>query len=127
MRLALLVGTLLSLSVAGCLSDGIPIGKGDLSPSGTADLKRADLGGGTTDLAEGPPAMCLSSCNRCAGGGCCGTACCNEGEWCDSTQHCRCGLAAGCGPNLICATGGPSMLGQCGSICCGDASNPCPL
>lgn len=121
--------------LAACTGGGLPFGKDDLASS--VDLKGVDLKGADLhapdlkpvagDLAEQPPAQCISTCDRCSGGGCCGTACCAEGEWCDSTQHCRCGTNAACGAMQVCATGGPSKVGQCGGICCGDPQHPCPL
>ena len=104
----------------GCSSGGIP--SNNNSDLGQIDLAQAG------DLAGGPPAMCVSTCNRCNGGGCCGTICCNTGEWCDASQHCRCGTNVGCATGLQCATGGPvSPDRTCGSVCCGDAMHPCPL
>lgn len=123
----------LLLLVGGCLEDGIPAGDPDLRGvvadlrGVVVDMRSADLAV-VTDLGnEKPPAECISTCDRCGGGGCCGTACCGEGEWCDSQQRCRCGTALGCGGNQICGSGGPTQLGQCGSFCCGDSANPCPL
>lgn len=104
------------LLLGACSGDGIPSGSNN------------DLSMSKADLAGGMPTMCVSTCNRCAGGGCCGAVCCNDGEWCDSTEHCRCGMNAGCTNGLVCASGGPISPNQsCGSICCGDSMHPCPL
>jgi len=104
---------------------------------GALDLARpaGDLAGPRHDLAAidlaGPPSgqACAAVCNRCQNGPCCGSLCCNAGEWCDATNTCRCGSGAACSGNLICATGGPIMPGgnTCGFICCGDSTHPCPL
>jgi hypothetical protein len=116
----------LFIFLVGCTTEGIPAGNNDLKGADLAQQQQVDLAG--IDLAGGPPAMCVSTCNRCAGGGCCGSVCCNAGEWCDASQHCRCGMNAGCAAGLMCASGGPiSPDRTCGSICCGDATHPCPL
>jgi hypothetical protein len=72
---------------------------------------------------------CEAACNRCPNGPCCGSACCNSGEWCDpTTLTCRCGDNPACTGGDICASGGPIRPGQsCGVICCGTAGKPCPF
>jgi hypothetical protein len=121
----------LFIFLLGCSTEGIPPG-GNVDLAG-ADFSKSDLAQppidlAGIDLAGGPPSMCVSTCNRCAGGGCCGAVCCNDGEWCDASLHCRCGMNAGCTAGLMCASGGPiSPNFSCGSICCGDAMHPCPL
>jgi hypothetical protein len=124
-------GLLLAASLvagAACSDNHLPAA-GD---AGAVDLARAgDLAlSSKLDLA-GPPAgeTCVSACNRCQNGPCCGSVCCNAGEWCDATNTCRCGNGPACSGTLICASGGPVRPGgdQCGGICCGDSSHPCPL
>jgi hypothetical protein len=147
---SLMRAVLLTVFLTACSTNSLPNGDGggrtmdlsaaDLTASGTMDLA-ADLTATGTDLLSpvdlasvdlaGPPPgeTCVSTCNRCSGGGCCGAACCAAGEWCDATLTCRCGTGPACAPNLICARGGPVMPGggQCGFVCCGDATHPCPL
>ena len=106
---------------------------------GTVDLRREKDGGGPpldlsqppTDLSGGP--ICVSTCNHCTSGACCPggkNGCCNPGEYCDAAGQCRCGSGPACTGNLMCASGGPIMPGgpgQCGAVCCGDITHPCPL
>jgi len=115
----------------GCRTQPLP--EGDGGTSGVVDLARGD--GPIVDLAR--PAdltlvdlarNCTPNCNRCASGVCCGSLCCNEGEYCDPVSNsCRCGNGPACRVDQICATGGPVGQNQCGSVCCGDPRNPCPL
>lgn len=115
---------------AGCRTQPLPFedgGGGD-----ARDMRRVDM---LVDLAR--PAdltlvdlarNCAPNCSRCQSGVCCGNLCCNEGEYCDvQTNSCRCGNGPACRIDQICATGGPIGQNQCGSICCGDPANPCPL
>jgi hypothetical protein len=105
------------LLFAGCRTGEIPY-----SPDGGG----IGSGGGSYDLSG---ALCISACNRCTAGACCGPTCCNAGEWCDSSSFtCHCGQGAGCGSGEMCASAGPVRPGGngCGSICCG-AGHPCPL
>jgi hypothetical protein len=113
------------LACAGCRSGALD-SNNDLA---TADLARFDLAGddlagaSSTDMVR----VCGSNCAQCTAGPCCGTSCCNAGEWCDNGT-CRCGQNSACAPGLLCATGGPVIGGnQCGITCCGDAMHPCPL
>lgn len=117
--------------VAGCRTQPLDLndggGGGDVRDMSRSDLrvdlsKPADLS--LVDLARN----CTPNCSRCQSGVCCGAVCCREGEWCDvATATCRCGNGPACRVDQICATGGPIGQNQCGSICCGDPQNPCPL
>jgi hypothetical protein len=127
-------GLCLAFLLAACSGGGLPPNSSDggasdfATPGGDLAARAPDLRG--VDLA-GPPSgtTCVSTCNRCAGGGCCGSACCAAGEWCDATFTCRCGTGAACTGTLLCAAGGIVAPGadQCGFTCCGDAQHPCPL
>jgi hypothetical protein len=136
-RVAAVVALLLALPLgAGCRTQ--PLDEGDGGPSGFVDMSRLDLprtDGPGVDLSR-PADMtlvdlarsCAPNCSRCQSGVCCGTVCCRPGEYCDAqTNSCRCGNGGACRVDQICATGGPSGPNQCGAICCGDPSTPCPL
>jgi hypothetical protein len=67
---------------------------------------------------------------------CCGTDCCGQGEWCDSSgivAQCRCGTGSTCTGGNTCQSGGPVSVGgssgadSCGRICCGASGSPCPI
>ena len=112
--------------LAGCRTAEIPASSdgGGLGGMGGGS---GDLAGGSYDLSG---ALCVSACNRCLAGACCGPTCCAAGEWCDLTTFtCHCGQGAACSGANICASGGPIQPGgnSCGSICCGSGGNPCPL
>jgi hypothetical protein len=68
-----------------------------------------------------------AGCGRCPTGVCCGSGCCNTGEWCDQasgTPTCRCAEKPGCAAPQICSSPleSPTM---CGFICC--TPNECPI
>jgi hypothetical protein len=106
-------------ATGGCGSDGLPVGASDLSMS--------DGGGGGSGGGGGPMwgdlagISCISACNRCALGPCCGSICCNAGEWCDTTTNtCHCGSGPACAQGQMCSRGGPIGGDYCGNICCGN-------
>ncbi len=116
----------------GCGADCVDLASSD---GDSTDLRRhKDMDSPPADLSKPGdlgPMMCLAACDHCFGGVCCAggaNGCCAAGEWCDASGQCRCGQNAACQNGLTCATGGPiGMQGQCGIICCGGLSNPCPL
>jgi hypothetical protein len=116
-------------SSSGCgSSTGLPNGGDD--GAAAMDLSvppGADLSTPPHDLSN---LSCAPTCQHCQGVCCPGApngGCCAPGEWCDNGT-CHCGNGAACAPGLFCATGGPVMPpSQCGGVCCGDATHPCPL
>jgi hypothetical protein len=113
-----------ALMLAGCATQlGTGDGGGPGKDQGVKDQgPPPDDLPGIVDLAR----SCVSSCNRCQGP-CCGSLCCNPGEWCGSDGACHCGNGAGCTAPEICAAGGAVGFNACGTICCGGGGNPCPL
>ncbi len=67
-----------------------------------------------------------ATCARCKDGACCGSTCCGQGEWCDSsgaTPVCRCGTGSACLDGNACAS--PlSGANQCGAVCCQGGNCP---
>ncbi len=89
LKLVLAVALLVA-ALPGCTDDG---GMCDGCSDASRDFAGPDTG----------PRQCVSVCDRCLDGPCCGAnGCCNQGEWCDSTGHCRCGDRAGCAPGMRC-------------------------
>jgi hypothetical protein len=69
---------------------------------------------------------CLPMCNLCVSGICCGTNCCERGEWCDMSSGiptCKCGNQAACTKPDTCQPFGPVGQFGCGDVCC---STNCP-
>jgi hypothetical protein len=116
---ALMLGLLL---LTGCRTAELPTPDGDGGNPAASDLAQV----GSFDLRG---AQCVSACNRCTSGVCCGQSCCGAGEWCDeATSTCHCGQGPACTDGNHCASGGPIAPGQtCGAICCGTPQNGCPL
>jgi hypothetical protein len=68
-----------------------------------------------------------AGCSRCFTGVCCGTGCCNIGEWCDQasgTPTCRCANNPACTATQICSSELQSQT-MCGLVCC--TPNECPV
>jgi|GEM_PF-3437515 len=107
----------LTLPLDGGTASDLQTASSDL---GAVDLSYADFGLSSTDMTP----LCFDTiqCGPACGG------CCKAGEWCGGGA-CHCGTNAGCGGNLLCASGGPVIIPRttCGFVCCGDAQHPCPL
>jgi hypothetical protein len=77
---------------------------------------------------EGGVRVCgpSATCTRCNNGACCGSTCCEQGEWCDTSGTapvCRCGSGSACTDGNACQSplGGTN---QCGVVCCQGGSCP---
>ncbi|MES1209242.1 MAG: hypothetical protein ABUS79_25170 [Pseudomonadota bacterium] len=116
----------LVLAAAGC---GNVTSNGDAAGTGGAAAGGASATGGSGQAGQGGAHVCGASatCTRCKDGACCGTACCAQGEWCDSSGTspvCRCGSGNACMDGNAC-TSPLSGTDQCGVLCCQGGN--CPI
>jgi len=101
---------------------------GTAGATGTGGTAATGGSGATGAGGEGGVHVCgpSATCARCKDGACCGSTCCAQGEWCDSsgtTPVCRCGTGSACMDGNACASplGGTN---QCGAICCQGGNCP---
>jgi hypothetical protein len=113
------------VDLAGCGAAGASCSDDASCCSGSCIDRSANGVGQCSVLADGDmtlaysdmanvPHVCNSTCSTCPGP-CCGNACCQPGEWCDTaTSTCHCGTGPACYESYICV-GGP--IGGCGTMC----------
>ena len=106
---------------------GGPGGHGGLG-GGQAGTGGGGTGGGGGAPGTGGAHACAATCNRCAAGVCCGSACCGAGEWCDSSgaaPTCRCGGGDACTGGNTCNAPTIDPGNPCGVVCC--SGSACPV
>jgi hypothetical protein len=103
------------------------------SDGGTGGSVAGGHGGGATGSGGSAGGQSGHQCTidpscSCTTGPCCGSACCGEGEWCDTSGAapvCRCGSGNACADGNTCNAPVINTINPCGVVCC--MGGGCPV